>query len=269
MQNIENFIIELKNENNKINNEKSDYMNRLSQLAGAKLRDNNPNITDLKDTRRPMKIAEEYNKLYDDQWTDAMEHLEKIVSQSDNSQEKCVHHLFSVIKAVYKCCKQRSEVQLQGLAEHTFLMNNPSIEQIDAMLLQNPIERQKIVDNRKQTAIFAVEMLQQTMVYDVVFKTEIERCRPQLDDQMLAFLLDSSYLKKCIEVCWYMVIQDPPMYLETLSLDGSDLDKDTHKVYLISGNKVQYVVWPALYQYLHNNGRKGPVMIKGVVQVAN
>ena len=53
----------------------------MSAIAGAKLTDNNPNITDLSDENRPTKLAEKYCELYDNEWTEAFafltEHSEK------------------------------------------------------------------------------------------------------------------------------------------------------------------------------------------------
>lgn len=50
-------------------------MFRLSQLVGAKLRENNADIADLSDMNRPTKLAEQYSELYDNEWTDAFEVL--------------------------------------------------------------------------------------------------------------------------------------------------------------------------------------------------
>ncbi|WAQ97921.1 hypothetical protein MAR_022294, partial [Mya arenaria] len=50
--------------------EKEDALTRLSSLASSKLRDNNPNITDLSDQNRPTKIAEKMSELYDNEWTE-------------------------------------------------------------------------------------------------------------------------------------------------------------------------------------------------------
>lgn len=50
---------------------------RLSQVAGARLRDNNPGISDLSDPNRPLKLNEKISELYDNEWTDAIEILEK------------------------------------------------------------------------------------------------------------------------------------------------------------------------------------------------
>ena len=42
----------------------------MSELAGAKLMDNNPDIADLSDPNRAMKLGERFSSLYDDDWTD-------------------------------------------------------------------------------------------------------------------------------------------------------------------------------------------------------
>jgi hypothetical protein len=43
-------------------------------MAGDKLTKGNPVITELGDPNRPMKIAEKYGGLFDDEWTDAMDY---------------------------------------------------------------------------------------------------------------------------------------------------------------------------------------------------
>ena len=55
------------------------------------------------------------------------------------------------------------------------------------------------------------------------------------------------------------------MYVENVSLKGTKIDKDTHKVYTKSGDIVKYHVWPALYLH-YQDGTKSPLMGKGVVQ---
>jgi len=56
---------------------------RLSKMASAKLRDNNPNIADLSDMNRPQKLAEQFSELYDNEWTDAYTMME---NKLDNRQ---------------------------------------------------------------------------------------------------------------------------------------------------------------------------------------
>jgi hypothetical protein len=43
-------------------------------MAGDKLTKGNPAIADLGDPNRPMKIAEKYGELYDNEWTNAMDY---------------------------------------------------------------------------------------------------------------------------------------------------------------------------------------------------
>ncbi|XP_061184463.1 uncharacterized protein LOC133192477 [Saccostrea echinata] len=55
--------------------QKEGLLTRLSQVAGLKVYDNNPNIQDLSDTKRPMKLAEAFGELYDNEWTNALDEL--------------------------------------------------------------------------------------------------------------------------------------------------------------------------------------------------
>lgn len=47
----------------------------MSEVAGAKLTESNPYITDLSDPNRPEKIGEQLSELYDNLWTDVFEKL--------------------------------------------------------------------------------------------------------------------------------------------------------------------------------------------------
>lgn len=68
---------------------------------GAKLTDNNPNIADLSDKNRPTKLAEKYQELYDNQWTDAFEITESIYKTeregSRNAETKAISILIKIL----------------------------------------------------------------------------------------------------------------------------------------------------------------------------
>ena len=51
------------------------YYCRLSAITSSRLRDNNPNLTDLSDPYRPSKIGEMFSELYDNEWTNAYDEL--------------------------------------------------------------------------------------------------------------------------------------------------------------------------------------------------
>ena len=65
----------------------------LSRLAGDKISDDNPYITDLSDPNRPQRLAEKFNKLYDDFWTDAFEIL-----SSYGDEKKTCQFLLNILK---------------------------------------------------------------------------------------------------------------------------------------------------------------------------
>lgn len=50
---------------------------RLSQAVAVKLQDNNPNIVDLSDQYRPTKLAEMFNELYDNEWTNVVSAMQE------------------------------------------------------------------------------------------------------------------------------------------------------------------------------------------------
>ena len=62
---------------------------RLSAMMGAKLRDNNPAITDLNDPNRPMKIGEQFSEMYENEWTDAF--LNLLDMKSDVNDGACIN----------------------------------------------------------------------------------------------------------------------------------------------------------------------------------
>ena len=53
---------------------------------GLQLADSNPNIADLSDATRPTKLAEMFDNLYDDEYTDAFEELDV---EYNNNRETC------------------------------------------------------------------------------------------------------------------------------------------------------------------------------------
>lgn len=57
-----------------------------------------------------------------------------------------------------------------------------------------------------------------------------------------------------------MSIQDPPMCMEW-QFQGCKFRRDIMRSFTKSGDKVQFVVWPALY--LHDGG---PLVAKAIVQ---
>ena len=73
---------------------------RLSAVAGDKLRYNNPGIADLSDEYRPNKLAEKFSELYDNEWTEFYEDLERTgnVETTGNTEENIIGQLLQLLQ---------------------------------------------------------------------------------------------------------------------------------------------------------------------------
>lgn len=79
------------------------------------------------------------------------------------------------------------------------------------------------------------------------------------DGQLTVMLKD--YVKECIELCWLMSLQDPPVVFGETSSTMTKFDTNVFRSYTQSGTFVDFVVWPPMYLY-----EGGPVLSKGVAQ---
>lgn len=71
---------------------------------GAKLRDNNPAITDLNDPNRPMKLGDQFSELYENDWTDAFIELTEIKSEDGTktfNEEAAISVLLNLLKVIF------------------------------------------------------------------------------------------------------------------------------------------------------------------------
>ncbi|XP_053382818.1 putative leucine-rich repeat-containing protein DDB_G0290503 isoform X2 [Mercenaria mercenaria] len=192
----------------KLHETKTELEERKTRLA-----DNNPNIADLSDKNRPTKLSERYAELYEDQWTDAFDILEK----QFKTEENAVAALLQILKDAMIFCRNKAYEQMEDLQRLLALSN------------------------------------------DKIYMSHINQ---STDKTIRAALPVSSFTTECLEVCWYMVIQDPPIVFAPEPGKGSNLNTDDLlKPYARSGTHVDYVVWPALL--LHEGG---PVLAKGVAQ---
>lgn len=71
-----------------------------------------------------------------------------------------------------------------------------------------------------------------------------------------------NYGRQCVVVTWRMVIQDPPVHLETVDITTNvEFDQTLYKPFSKSGEVIRYLVWPVLRLY-----KRGPVLCKGIAQ---
>ena len=98
---------------------------RLSAMVGAKLRDNNPAITDLSFPNRPMKIGEQFSGVYENEWTDAFLSLNDMKSDSACiNEEEAIAILLKILRVstylhrdAFICIIVRDPIIKQGVFE--------------------------------------------------------------------------------------------------------------------------------------------------------
>ena len=94
----------------------------------------------------------------------------------------------------------------------------------------------------------------------------MQNCRrnKEINTTLVKRIIESEFGQKCVAICWFMVVQDPEMYIDGDLQPGIQLDRDVYREYTRSGKRVAFSVWPALY--LHKDG---PLLAKGVVQLCD
>ncbi|CAC5392364.1 unnamed protein product [Mytilus coruscus] len=242
--------------------EKDDLQTRLSSVAGEKLTKGNPSITDLGDPNRPMKISEKYGELYDNEWTDAMDNNQAVKEyyhglNDSEIEEIIICHLHRLLKCCYKDCLAKADEQIQTLGKafaETMCLTFNSKEE----LISLPVCKEASVFRRAKSVDFAKFLFENQILCSNVMNDWNYNYK---NEKVMQLLMTSSFFEKCVHICWSMAIQDPVMYLDEDVPADTQIDKNTYKEFVKSGNTVAFVVWPALF--LHKDG---PLLYKGVVQ---
>lgn len=71
-------------------------MQRLSEVDSLRLCENNTDIQDLSDPKRPTKIVKEFGELYDNEWSNALEDLLK----KHRSEREAIDILTGILKVL-------------------------------------------------------------------------------------------------------------------------------------------------------------------------
>ncbi|XP_061184511.1 reticulocyte-binding protein homolog 2a-like [Saccostrea echinata] len=221
--------------------EKERALTRLSAVAGDKLRLNNPGIADLSDENRPNKLAEKFSELYDNEWTEVFEALEL----ENFEEEKIIEMLLELLKEIYNSCLRIARNQRESLIE---AIAKPSKSEVQLEASPEGM-LSKVIDLQKQTAAVAFSDVKKTIFH---MKTM---------SQFTDHKVKQKYMERCVQLCWMMSIQDPPMMLDFGPAQDEEVDKNIFRMYTKQGDRVDFIVWPAVF--LHENG---PLVQKGVLQ---
>ncbi|XP_022326866.2 uncharacterized protein LOC111126475 isoform X2 [Crassostrea virginica] len=235
----------------RLQNQRKEILNKISEIAGARLKSNNPAIADLSDQNRPSKLAEKFSELYDNEWTDATEELKRAIEHKEKSEEKLdiiiIRYLYNFTKAAYDYCKSKSEDQLKAVKEAV------SLDISMGMPVELERKCQEFIRANSELTLHEVIKKQEDILTRVdtvgelnVGTEELKKCKHV-----------QKFFRTCIQLCWMMNIQDPRVHMVT-----KDDSTQMYRAYTRSGDVIDYVVWPSLLLY-----EDGPLLYKGVAQL--
>ncbi|CAG2238399.1 unnamed protein product [Mytilus edulis] len=241
---------------------KENALSRLSKIAGIQLTKGNSDITDLSDANRPTKLAEKWSSLYTDEWSDAFDKCFNIGQEIEKKQMADIKtHVWDIA-----CCLHRQPDQLVSATKTS---QYHKVVKDDVITPAATVTPNNGANNVKLQPILKcmeelIEIVRERRKYD----TNLLECVKQetLREFVQYHKMGSQsqimkFVERCSEMCWSMVIKEPPMALVFNEMEGTAIDKNMFSVYTKSGHFIDFVVWPALL--LHKDG---PILTKGTVQ---
>ncbi|XP_076070248.1 uncharacterized protein LOC143041955 [Mytilus galloprovincialis] len=260
----------LKEEKAVLVKEKDEALSRLSKMAGQKLTEGNPAITDLGNPNRPAKIGERWASLYSDEWTDVFEEIFQKNEKMENEDETPEKQLLKIVDWCYKKCTEifnsQNTLMHEKVWELVSILHLPGVKEIT--LKKN--QRINAYDQKgKENAVLieaSESFLQTAKEQRLCSCTLVDSVKKKCSDDYGSLNKTTSgtekeFVRKCSELCWYMVCSDPPMVIEYENIENKTMDSNKFNKYNRTGTIVEYVVWPVLLLHID-----GPVLAKGSVQ---
>lgn len=256
LMNLEKCLQDIKKENSKskekiaaleedlrkVIQEKEELLTRLSQISGSRLTDGNVQFTDLNTQNRPTKIAENFRELYNDEW---MEALEVMPNDSPDAERKSISTLLYILQSSFEYCKNESKKMNARLVSAVYGDETQPSE-------LNDESKSLILQLQKSTADVMAPEIAQKFCNVIDIDENFEHPLPANVKKFAA---------GCTKVTWCMVVQSPPMHIVCNGSSGSTLDRNLFSEYTQQGEKLDFIVWPAVL--IENDGA---LLSKGVAQ---
>lgn len=237
---------------------------RLSKVCGEKMSADNPDLADLSDPYRPTRLAESFTQLYDDQWTQAFEDLQR----TRTIEKDVIETLAKILQAADAFCEEAASQQMQKMVLQYQLV-------VDE-LIRPKFEKEEYPDPVTSKTTYELNNHEEKIVRDHVrqlrkalARTSVRGLTQIFAQCYLSKLIESTikpcdginaFVKRTIELVWMMKTQDTPMVL-TWAKPHDIFDRNQFGQYTRKGKYIDYAVWPGVL--LHN---EGPLMSKGIVQ---
>ncbi|KAL4230768.1 hypothetical protein ACF0H5_011143 [Mactra antiquata] len=231
--------------------ERNELLDKLGSVTTTKFANGNTGVTDLSDINKPTQIADKYDKLYGSEWMDSF-HL---LTLEMKEEKLVIQWLLTVLQDAYWFCLSTNESHTKMLMENLQYPFRTSEAKVDPYAFDD-VTKMLLCDLKKATA---EESMTQVQVH---FLQTMQKSKKPMYEQKVAKKL-MLYIDKCVELCWYMVNQNPVVTLDDVQFNsGDDFDRDAYRFYGKAGSKIDYLVWPALFI----NNRDGYMIYQGVAQ---
>ncbi|KAK3582916.1 hypothetical protein CHS0354_009723 [Potamilus streckersoni] len=267
LKQYENDLCSVKEENriatvtiSKLMKEKDDLQNRLSEIGSDRLTHENTDIVDLSDENRPGKLREKIAEMYNYQWTEALNELEK----NELKNENAIQLLLKILMETHLACKEVTWNRYTKLLEDCSSINVPWKLESDAKGEDNGvIVNVELTLNQKRhikQICFGTSKQLESKIKSMLMK--MVEIRTNFHEKHME--KTRKYLEDCIEICWRMTLQEKPMHLETsveIRNGQKHFDNEKFRAYTKTGQYVDFVVWPAIYLF-----EGGPILERGVAQ---
>ncbi|XP_052801370.1 myosin-9-like [Mya arenaria] len=194
-----------------------------------------PDIPRLSDWNRPTKMAERYKVLYDNQWTDAFETLDKVYLDEKETTDR----LISILLETSTFCMKQSQIQLA-------MIKSAVIASADRDSSLPVIVSKQLKECRKAVA----ETAGKNILQEYICQLRQSTSRTARDAVRV-----EEFVEECFNICWLISIHDPPVVLDEEFQSGGRFDSEIYKAYSKSGPTNDFLVWPAMFLY-----KGGPVL---------
>ncbi|CAC5403601.1 unnamed protein product [Mytilus coruscus] len=227
---------------------------RLRSIASQQLADVDLGFKDLGVKNRPQKLGKRFTALFYETWSSAYESL-KPKDIDDESDEGTMDILQEIVTVIYDFCQAISQDQIQRLIKEMIppvvdpTSDIPKSEGYQASEQMRAKTEQMAREYRKLVAPATVKVMQ-TEIFENHIKEKLLKA-----DQISKELV--SYVEQCVDLIWYMCIQQPPMEIRW-AIKGDKFDKEQFRFSGRKGKKYRMTVWPAVF--LH---KEGPLVAPG------
>lgn len=242
-------------------NKQEDLQKRLSVVATEKEITNHLPVELHNADDSPERIGERFRDLYRTVWCEAYDKLHTVCKRDER---KVLLILMEYLTECYLYSRRTARHQMdalmsllvsptnmRGSLNKRIHGKNTQIDNIPASLRRNIMTFRRTPSESFTESIFEEFMNQ----------VDYQKSRHLRNIQARDITEVTPFVQKCIGVCWEMVTQEPPMYLLFKLRHNQIIEKDKFDIYNGDGNKVDFLVWPALLR-----DENGPLLQKGVVQ---